>query len=155
MCLGGLLEVFGDKIHTIPPLCLRHLQHNMLKSPCTIRPWTNLLGHCVLVASSKMCSFLTKGIDSRDEYFFKGFSFLLLHYLIILKILPVTRFKDPKAAIYKGVVYLENVVALIRIWKEQRSITGIRLWLCKVLIKMFRLSKKYSSRDTVPFKLIW
>ncbi len=39
MGLGGLLEVFGDKIHPIPPLCLRHLQHNVLKSPWIIRPY--------------------------------------------------------------------------------------------------------------------
>ncbi len=102
----------------------------------------------------------------------QSFSWLLWNDLLILKILPVTRFKDPKAAI------------LIL-----KMLTGSRLWFCKIQIgnrwyyisnscafslqpmsgrqyerpyyqrihrkywlKCFRPSKKYPSRDTVSLR---
>ncbi len=61
---------------------------------------------------------------SRDEYYFKAtfctcadsFSLLLWIFLLILKIVPVTSFKDPKAEILK-----------------LKMLTESRLWFCKII----------------------
>ncbi len=62
------------------------------------------------------------------------FCLLLWNYWLILKILPVTRFKDPKMAIW-----------------TLKMRTGIRLWLCKIIPEA-RWQSNYCAFSLQPMR---
>ncbi len=115
-------------------------------SPCSGSYVKSLLLGMLLAPSRALFLHAFEGILSRDEYFLKvydkkrilsvqalivftiflllswlknqirSFSLLLWNYLLILKILPVTHFEDPKMAIL-----------------TLKMLTGDRLWFCKIM----------------------
>ncbi len=74
----------------------------------------NLLSVHALIVNTIFCFLL----EWKNQT--QSFSLLLWNYLLILKILPVTHFKDPKAAIL-----------------TLKMLTGSRLWFCKIILKVY------------------
>ncbi len=94
------------KMSSLKGLCheMNNFLTGLLWSVCTF---------CTCVDGFKILCFL---LERKNQT--QSFSLLLWNYLLILKIHPVTRFKDPKVAIL-----------------TLKMLTGSRLWFCKIIPK--------------------